>query len=156
MSTSEGWGPPLTFWTRRDEYSNTSFLDIGYQQIFRSSDFGHLSLQELMRLDPDNKEHYQAVDELFLSYLNFTSAMNILISENKTSEAVAFIERLYDNVRDRPGALATDFLNGYIYLDRVDHYALELASEKATALQMSVKPLTQDICNEYPGWCWSP
>jgi hypothetical protein len=150
---SDGWGPPLTFWTRRDEYSNTSFLDIGYQQIYRSSDFGHLSLQELVKLDPDNREHYEAVDELFQSFLNFTHAMNPLMVENETSKAVSFIMRLYGNIRDRPAVIGTDFLDAYIYLNRVDRYALELASEGAKALQASVKPLTEEICKGHGDLC---
>jgi hypothetical protein len=151
--TSDGWGPPLTFWTHRDEYSNISFLDIGYQQIFRSSDSGHLSLLELMKLDPDHREHYEAVDELFQSFLNFTNSLSLLISENETSKAVSFVDRLYGNVRDRPTVIGTDFLDAYIYLNRVDRYALELASEGAKALQASVTPLTQEICKGHGDLC---
>jgi len=151
--TSDGWGAPLMFWTHRDEYSNISFLEIGYQQIFRSSDSGHLSLLELMKLDPDDKEHYEAVDELFQSFLNFTNSPSLLISENETSKAVSFVDRLYGNIRDRPTVIGTDFLDAYIYLNRVDHYALELASEEAKALQASVTPLTQEICKGHGDLC---
>jgi hypothetical protein len=106
-----------------------------------------------VKLDPDNREHYEVVDELFQSFLNFTHAMNPLMMENETSKAVSFIMRLYGNIRDRPTVIGTDFLNAYIYLNRVDRYALELASEGAKALQTSVKPLTEEICKGYGGLC---
>jgi hypothetical protein len=79
--------------------------------------------------------------------------MNPLMVENETSKAVSFIMRLYGNIRDRPTVIGTDFLDAYIYLNRVDRYALELASEGAKALQASVTPLTQEICKGHGDLC---
>lgn len=150
MHTSAGWGPPLIFWNFRDEYSNISFADISVRHIFSHSDLGHLSLLELMKLDPDNKKYYQEIDELFLSLLNFTNAMNRLFSENKTSNALAYIERLYDTIRDRPETLAEYFSSAYIYLNKVNEYALERVSEGASALQRAVKSILEEMYKEFP------
>ena len=150
MSTPSGWGPPITFWTRMDEYSNIGLADISVRQIFENSDLGHLSLLQLMKLDPNNQEYYQKIDGLFLSFLNFSYAMNRLLAENETSNALVFTERLYDGVRDRPATLAGYFSNAYIYLNRVDTFALEQVSEGAGVLQVIIESIMEDVYKEFP------
>ena len=150
MYTSLGWGPPVTSWTRIEEYSNISLVDIGVRQIFENSDLAHLSMLQLIQLDPSNKGYYEKIDGFFLSLLNFSRAMERLFSENKTSDALAFIERLYDSIRDKPAQLSEYFSNGYTYLNRVDTYALELSSETSSVLQTIVNSIMEDVYKKFP------
>jgi len=150
MHTSAGWGPPLTFWLQRDVYSNLSILDISVRHLSDNADQGHLSLLQLMRLDPDNTQRYQKIDQFFLSILNFTNAMNRLFSDNRTQRAQVYMEKIYDTIRDTPIVVAQYFGNSYIYLNRVDKYGLEQATEGATALQRAVKTVLEDLYEEFP------
>lgn len=150
MHTSAGWGPPLIFWLQRDEYSNLSILDISARHLSNNADQAHLSLLQLMKVDPDNTEYYQKIDPLFLSIMNFTNAMNRLFSDNRTQRAQAYIDKLYDTIRDTPNTIAQHFGNSYNYLNKVDTYGLEQATEGATALQRAVKTVLDDLYEEFP------
>lgn len=143
MHTSLGWGPPLEFWNLRDEYSNTSILDISYRQIFYHAKRGHISLLELMNIDPENNEYYTTIDTFFLDFLNLTNSLNRLFSENKTATALILTEKLYDKLQNYPTELGTNFSKAYIYLNRVDKYALELACEETMWLQARIKPIIE-------------
>lgn len=144
MHTSSGWGPPLMFWTLRSEYSNISLLDIGYKQIFYHAGRGHISLLELMEIDPENKEYYSVIDELFLDLLNFTNSLEKLFGENKTERALILLEKLYDKLQNHPEEVGTDFLNAYIYLNRVDKWALEQACEQVSWIRNRIKPIIEE------------
>jgi DNA-binding Lrp family transcriptional regulator len=144
MHTSAGWGPPLEFWTLRGEYSNTSVLDIGYKQIFYHAGRGHISMLELMKIDPENKGYYTTIDGLFLDFLNFTNSLNRLFGENKTEIALLLIGKLYDKLQNYPIEVGTDFLKAYIYLNRVDKRALEEACEQATWIQTRIKTIIEE------------
>jgi hypothetical protein len=148
MHTSSGWGPPLWFWNLRDEYSNTSILDISYNQIFYHAKRGHIFLLELMRVDMENNEYYAITDGFFLDLLNFTNSLSRLFSENKTATALVLIEKLYDKLQNYPTELGTNFSKAYIYLNKVDKYALEQACEEASWLQARIKPIIEEACLE--------
>ncbi len=144
MHTSAGWGPPLWFWTLRDEYSNITILDISYRQIFYHAKQGHLSIQKLMGVDPENSKYYAEIDGFFLDFLNFTNSLNRLYSENKTALALALTERLYDRLQNYPTELGTDFSKAYIYLNSANKYELELACERVSWLRSRIKPIIEE------------
>jgi hypothetical protein len=125
-------------------------VDIGVRQIFENSDLAHLSMLQLIQLDPSNKGYYEKIDGFFLSLLNFSRAMERLFSENRISDALAYIERLCDAIRDKPAELAEYFSNGYLYLNKVDVYALELSSEMATVLHTIVNSIMDDVYKQFP------
>lgn len=144
MHTSSGWGPPLEFWALRNEYSNISILDIGYKQIFYQASRGHIFMLKLMESDQENKEYYTTIDGLFLDLLNFTNSLSRLFSENKTETALLLVERLYDKLQNYPEEVGTDFLNAYIYLNRVDKWALEQACEQISWMRDRIKPIIEE------------
>ncbi|MEM3577141.1 MAG: hypothetical protein QXX51_01625 [Candidatus Bathyarchaeia archaeon] len=144
MHTSLGWEPPLVFWILRSEYSNISILDISYRHIFYHAGRGHVFLLELMKIDPENKEYYTTIDGLFLDLLNFTNSLSRLFSENKTEIAFLLVERLYDKLQNYPEEVSTDFLNAYVYLNRVDKWMLEQACEQVNWIRNSIKPIIEE------------
>jgi hypothetical protein len=150
MHTSAGWGPPLIFWLERAEYSDLSILDISANHLSSNADQGHLSLLQLMSVDPDNTEYYQKIDQLFLNIMNFTNAMSRLFSDNRTQRAQVYIDKIYDTIRDKPTTISQYFLNSYSYMNKVDLYGLQQATESATLLQRAVKTVLEDLYEEFP------
>jgi len=73
-----------------------------------------------------------------------------LTGDNKTADALDFTFRLFDAVRDEPYALSEYFGNAFIYLNQVDEYGLQQASELATPIANVVKSIIQQVYEKFP------
>lgn len=115
----------------RHEYSNVSIVNMAADHIVVNVHYGSQSLQQLMNLDPTHQKNLQVIDDLFKSFSRFANLLNMLLSENETSAAVALIEQLSSSVSDYPRQVGSELRSAYGSFGRVFEHALELVAEDA-------------------------
>lgn len=132
----------------RDEYSNIGLVFFATQNIDLHCIYGRQSLQQLVLLDPSVEKYLQKFDDLFRGFLNFTTAMHRLVSQNETSKALTLIENLFDTITADMEDMSTHFSYAYQWLNKADESILEDISDQASA----VLAITNSFINQADYW----
>lgn len=125
----------------REEYSNISLVVIATQNIDLHSIHGRQSLEQLMMLDPPEEKYLQQIDDLFRGFLNFTTAMSRLVSQNETSKALTLIENLFDRITACMEDISASFSYAYHWLNKADESILKDVSDGARAVNAIINSL---------------
>lgn len=119
----------------RENYSNISIVEISNRHIVYHSQYGRMSIQQLITLDLIHNKTLRQIDEVFVSFGVFADNLNRLVSENKTSKAIALIDGFSKTVSDHPRDLGWTLQSAYSVRGTVDELELERASEQTAQIR---------------------
>ena len=119
----------------REKYSNISIVEISNRHIVYNSQYGRRSIQQLIMLDSTHSKNLQQIDELFISFGIFADNLNRLVSENKTSNAIALIDGFSKTMSDLPRHLGWTLQSAYGERGTIDERELERASEQTAQIR---------------------
>jgi hypothetical protein len=122
---------PLT----RENYSNLSIVEISNRHIVYHSEYGRLSIQQLINLDLAHGKNLTQIDKLFVSFEVFADNLNRLVSENKTSNAIKLIDVFSKTMSNLPTDLGWTLQSAYSVRGTVNEHELERASEQTGQIQ---------------------
>lgn len=127
----------------KEKYSDIGIIEIDNRHLVYHSNFGHEYIQQLILLDPSHKEYLQQINAVFTSCGKFADTLMKLVSENRTSEAIALVDGYRDIVIDLE-TISSLFTSAYNVKGKIYEHNLEHASQYASQVCASLESVIED------------